>query len=145
MRLVFLVLMAGLSAMASGFRAAAAKADITPNSPQWLMGYADRQSTGVLDHIDVRVAAMEANGTQMYLGISTYSCRNQVMFKSTPAFSPSRPASFCVGTICSYCNVANPSPSLSTTPRKPISPRRISFIHFFETCAGTSSTSDNRP
>jgi hypothetical protein len=67
MRLVFLVLMAGLSATASGFRAAVAKADITPDSPQWLMGYADRQSTGVLDHIYVRVAAMEANGVQIYL------------------------------------------------------------------------------
>ncbi|MBV9084949.1 MAG: neutral/alkaline non-lysosomal ceramidase N-terminal domain-containing protein [Acidobacteriaceae bacterium] len=56
-----------MTTTASGFRAAAVKADITPNSPQWLMGYADRQSTGVLDHIYVRVAAMEANGVQMYL------------------------------------------------------------------------------
>ena len=67
MRFTFFFLMAGLSATASGFRAGAAKADITPNSPQWLMGYADRQSTGVLDHIYVRVVAMESNGTQMYL------------------------------------------------------------------------------
>jgi hypothetical protein len=67
MRLIFLVLIAGLSATGSGFRAAAAKVDITPSSPQWLMGYADRQSTGVLDHIYVRVAAMEADGVQMYL------------------------------------------------------------------------------
>lgn len=67
MRLVFIILMAGVSATASGFRAAAAKADITPSSPKWLMGYADRQSTGVLDHIYVRVAALEAEGVQVYL------------------------------------------------------------------------------
>jgi hypothetical protein len=70
MRFIVVVLMGSLSATASGFRAAAAKADITPNSPQWLMGYADRQSTGVLDHIYVRVAAMEASGVQMYLASS---------------------------------------------------------------------------
>jgi hypothetical protein len=67
MRLAFFVLMAEMSAAASGFRAGAAKVDITPDSPQWLMGYADRQSTGVLDHIYVRVAAMEAGGEQAYL------------------------------------------------------------------------------
>jgi hypothetical protein len=52
---------------AAPFRAAAAKADITPDSPQWLMGYNARKSTGVRDHIFHRVVAMEAGGQAFYL------------------------------------------------------------------------------
>src|SRR5271157_6456191 len=70
MRLASLVLIAGLPAAAAGFRAAAVKADITPRSPQWLMGYNARQSTGVHDPIYHRVVAMEAAGEQVYLAVS---------------------------------------------------------------------------
>ncbi|MBV9081713.1 MAG: neutral/alkaline non-lysosomal ceramidase N-terminal domain-containing protein, partial [Acidobacteriaceae bacterium] len=69
-RFLFLMLAAGLPLGASGFRAAAVEADITPKTSQWLMGYAPRQSTGVHDPIYVKVAAMEANGTQVYLAAS---------------------------------------------------------------------------
>ena len=55
------------------FRAAVAKVDITPSDPQWLMGYAARQSTGVLDPIFHRVVVMDDGKTQFYL-ISTDVC-----------------------------------------------------------------------
>jgi neutral ceramidase len=56
-----------------GLRAAAVKADITPKSPQWLLGYQARQSTGVHDNIYHRVVALEAGGTPFYL-ISSDLC-----------------------------------------------------------------------
>jgi hypothetical protein len=52
---------------AATFRAGAAKVDITPSDPQWLMGYAARQSTGVHDRIYHRVLAMDDGTTQFYL------------------------------------------------------------------------------
>lgn len=55
-----------VSAGGAGLRAAAVKVDITPDSPQWLMGYQPRQSTGVLDHIYHRVLALEAGGQAIY-------------------------------------------------------------------------------
>jgi neutral ceramidase len=70
MRLASLVLVAGLPAAAAGFRASAAKADITPQSSQWLMGYNARKSTGVHDPIYHRVVAIEAGGEQVYLAVS---------------------------------------------------------------------------
>ena len=54
-------------------RAAATKVDITPQNPQWLLGYQARQSTGVLDRIYHRVLALDAGGTPFYL-ISTDVC-----------------------------------------------------------------------
>jgi hypothetical protein len=47
--------------------------DITPQTPQWLLGYQARQSTGVLDNIYHRVVAIDAGGTQFYL-ISSDLC-----------------------------------------------------------------------
>jgi hypothetical protein len=67
MRLLLLVIGMCLPAVSAGFRAAAAKVDITPASSQWLMGYNARKSTGVLDHIYHRVAAMESGDAQFYL------------------------------------------------------------------------------
>ena len=55
------------AAKAGTLRAAAAKVDITPQTPQWLSGYGPRQSTGVLDPIFHRVVALEAAGTSFYL------------------------------------------------------------------------------
>jgi neutral ceramidase len=49
------------------FRAACVKVDITPDTPQWLMGYAPRQSTGVHDRIYHRIAAMDDGTTTFYL------------------------------------------------------------------------------
>ena len=41
--------------------------DITPQSPQWLMGYQARQSDGVLDNIYHRVVAFDSGDAQFYL------------------------------------------------------------------------------
>src|SRR5688500_9025783 len=49
------------------FRASVVKVDITPKSPQWLMGYAARQSTGVHDPIFHRIAALDDGTTQVFL------------------------------------------------------------------------------
>jgi neutral ceramidase len=59
--------------MGAGFRAAAVKVDITPQTPQWLLGYDARQSIGVHDPIYHRVVAMDSGDTQFYL-ISTDIC-----------------------------------------------------------------------
>lgn len=60
-------------ALAGPFRASVVKIDITPDSPQWLLGYAPRQSTGVHDHIYHRIVAMDDGKTQFFL-ISTDIC-----------------------------------------------------------------------
>ena len=60
-------------APSSGFRAAAVKADITPENSQWLLGYQARQSTGIHDRIYHRVLALETGPTQFYL-ISSDLC-----------------------------------------------------------------------
>ena len=56
-----------------GFRASTVKVDITPQSPQWLMGYGARQSDGVLDNIYHRVVAFDSGDAQFYL-ISSDLC-----------------------------------------------------------------------
>jgi hypothetical protein len=62
------LLLAGAAPLFSaGFRAAAVEVDITPDSPQWLMGYNARQSTGVHDKIYHRIVAMDDGATQFYL------------------------------------------------------------------------------
>ena len=59
---------------ASGeFRASAVKVDITPQTPQWLLGYQERQSDGVHDPIYHRVVAFDSGDTQFYL-ISSDLC-----------------------------------------------------------------------
>src|SRR5579872_355142 len=62
-----LLLAAGMPLVGAGFRAAAVKVDITPDTPQWLMGYNARQSTGVHDKIYHRIVAMDDGKTQFYL------------------------------------------------------------------------------
>jgi neutral ceramidase len=52
---------------AAGFRAAAVKVDITPQTPKWLSGYAARQSTGVHDKIYHKVLALDSGDAQLYL------------------------------------------------------------------------------
>ena len=49
------------------FRAATVKVDITPDTPQWLHGYAPRQSTGVHDRLYHSIAAMDDGNTTFYL------------------------------------------------------------------------------
>lgn len=64
---ILLAIILSASASAAGFRAAAVTVDITPKTPQWLLGYAARQSTGVHDPIFHRVVAMDDGRTQFYL------------------------------------------------------------------------------
>jgi hypothetical protein len=67
---------------AAGFRAAAVKVDITPQTSQWLMGYQARRSDGVLDNIFHRVVALEAGDTQFYV-ISSDLCLFSPTFYDT--------------------------------------------------------------
>jgi hypothetical protein len=71
----FLLAMAATSfnSRAAQFRASVVKIDITPDKPQWLLGYAPRQSTGVHDHLYHRIVAMDDGKTQFFL-ISTDIC-----------------------------------------------------------------------
>ncbi len=62
----FLLFLFSIAAHAE-FRASAVKVDITPQTPQWLMGYAARQSTGVHDPIFHRIAALDDGKTQAFL------------------------------------------------------------------------------
>jgi len=55
---VAILLMGGLPVLGA-FRASAVKVDITPKTPQWLMGYGPRTSTGVHDPIFHRIVAMD--------------------------------------------------------------------------------------
>ena len=70
--MLILVVASAVPAQAD-LRAAAIRVDITPQNPQWLLGYQARQSTGVLDRIYHRVLALDAGGTPFYL-ISTDVC-----------------------------------------------------------------------
>ena len=71
----FLLAIVGTSfnSFAAQFRASVVKIDITPDKPQWLLGYAPRQSTGVHDRLYHRIVAMDDGKTQFFL-ISTDIC-----------------------------------------------------------------------
>ena len=56
-----------------GFRAAVVRINITPDSPQFLLGYGARKSAGVHDSIYHRIIAMDDGKTQFFL-ISTEIC-----------------------------------------------------------------------
>jgi hypothetical protein len=55
------------------FRASIVKLDITPTNAQYLLGYGERKSTGVHDHIFHRIIALDDGKTQFYL-ISSDFC-----------------------------------------------------------------------
>lgn len=59
-------LLSALTAQAA-FRASVVKVDITPKTPQWLMGYGARKSTGVHDPIFHKVAVLDDGKTQVFL------------------------------------------------------------------------------
>src|SRR5215475_6730034 len=65
--LIWLWTLAVLPLDAAPFRASAVKADITPDAPQWLLGYGPRKSTGVHDRIYHRVIALDDGRTQFFL------------------------------------------------------------------------------
>src|SRR5437660_4066051 len=60
-------------AFAGQFRASVVKIDVTPEKPQWLLGYNPRQSTGVHDRLYHRIVAMDDGRTQFFL-VSTDIC-----------------------------------------------------------------------
>lgn len=62
--LPFLLIPASFGA---GFRAAVVKVDITPSTPQWLLGYGARQSTGVHDPLFHRIVLLDDGRTQFAL------------------------------------------------------------------------------
>lgn len=64
---IYCILLLLASPLLAEFRAAVTKVDITPKTPQWLMGYAARQSTGVHDPIFHRIAVLEDGPTQVIL------------------------------------------------------------------------------
>ncbi len=74
MRLLILTLLLLPLSAAAEFRAAVVKVDITPATPKWLLGYADRQSSaGVNDPIHHRVVALD-DGTTKFVIASTDLC-----------------------------------------------------------------------
>lgn len=70
-----LLLLAGIvgTLAAADFRASVVKIDITPQTPQWLMGYGPRLSTGVHDPIFHKIVALDDGLTQFFL-ISSDLC-----------------------------------------------------------------------
>lgn len=70
---------------ASGkFRAACVKVNITPDKPQWLLGYGPRKSEGVHDKLYHRIVAMDDGKRQFFLVSTDLAC-----------FSPSFYNGFC--------------------------------------------------
>lgn len=53
-------------------RAAVAKIDLTPDKPKYLLGYAARQSTGVLDRIHHRILVLDDGATRFILVSSEF-------------------------------------------------------------------------
>ncbi len=62
-----LAILVSLTAHSQSFRAAVNKVDITPSSPQQLLGYGARKSTGVNDRIYHRVAVLDDGETRFVL------------------------------------------------------------------------------
>lgn len=54
------------------FRASVVKVNVTPSSPQWLVGYTPRLSTGVHDSIYLRIVGLDDGKTQFFLVSSEY-------------------------------------------------------------------------
>ena len=63
------ILLASLFAQVifADFRASAVKVDITPDSPQWLLGYGPRKHTSVHDRIFHRILALDDGRTQFFI------------------------------------------------------------------------------
>ena len=67
--LMFVVASLGtlVGAGSGDFRASCVKVDITPETPQWLLGYGPRRSEGVHDRLYHRIAAMDDGKMQFFL------------------------------------------------------------------------------
>lgn len=82
---LLLLLFGAVPLFSAGFRASAVEVDITPTSPQWLMGYNARQSTGVHDKIYHRIVAMDDGKTQFYLVASDLCLFSPGVYKDVAA------------------------------------------------------------
>jgi len=56
------------------FRASCAKINITPDEPQWLLGYGPRQSNGIHDNLYHRIVGMDNGKTLFFLVSSDHAC-----------------------------------------------------------------------
>lgn len=56
------------------FRASCAKVNITPDKPQWLLGYGPRQSNGIHDDLYHRIVAIDDGKTLFFLVSSDHAC-----------------------------------------------------------------------
>lgn len=70
---LFCILILGVSPAQAQLRAAVVKVDITPSDSQYLLGYGERKSTGVLDRIYHRIMAIDDGTTQFFI-VSTDLC-----------------------------------------------------------------------
>src|SRR5205823_209412 len=66
-----LLLILAAAAPSAEFRASAVKVDITPDRPQWLLGYQARQSDGVNDRLYHRVVALDDGASTRLFIVST--------------------------------------------------------------------------
>jgi hypothetical protein len=80
-----LLLLLAASSFAAEFRAATVKIDITPTSPEWLLGYGARQSTGVLDKIYHRIVLLDDGQTQFALVSSDICLVSPVEYEKVAA------------------------------------------------------------
>ncbi len=71
---------ADASAAPSGLRAAVAKIDLTPEKPKNLLGYAARQSTGVLDRIHHRILVLDDGATRFFLVSSEFCVMSPTLY-----------------------------------------------------------------
>jgi hypothetical protein len=76
----FLVLALAGPAAAAEFRAAAVKIDITPETPQWLLGYGPRQSKSVRDKLYHRIAVMNDGTTTLVIAASDLGAISPAFF-----------------------------------------------------------------
>ena len=71
--LIVFICTVAVTAGAQNFRASCVKIKITPDKPQWLLGYAARQSSGAHDDLYHRIVAMDDGAMQFFL-VSTDIC-----------------------------------------------------------------------
>jgi neutral ceramidase len=64
----------------SGLRAAVARIDLTPDQPKKLLGYAARQSTGVLDRIHHRILVLDDGATRFFLVSSEFCVMSPALY-----------------------------------------------------------------
>ncbi len=87
MRTPFLALafLLSIATARAEFRAAVVKVDITPKTPQWLMGYGARKSTGVHDPIFHRIAALDDGTTQVFIVASDLCLFSPTVYEEVTA------------------------------------------------------------